>query len=127
MEITFKATILVLLAVLSWLFCKVIQSGSRIQTTRDTLSHKSLATSALTLTVILVVLLEIAVRFGTAVPRGNLFAVHLGFALPFIVSLVSLRFWLTGLRYGKAHRYVAYGCLSAFAGTLLTGIWLMFS
>ena len=50
-----------------------------------------------------------------------LFMVHMFFSLPFLLSLLALRFWLDGVRYQPRHCYLAYAAASLFLGVLVTG------
>ncbi|HMQ01996.1 MAG TPA: hypothetical protein PKD79_02930 [Candidatus Doudnabacteria bacterium] len=125
MDPFFKVAIIAILAGLAWLFAWVVISGRRSRYNGLVSRHRTIATYALVLTVLLVLTIEVAIRVGTGPPRGTLFMVHMLFAIPFFLSLLVLRFWVTGIRYHRAHKYFAYGCLATFVGTLFTGVWLM--
>ena len=88
--------------------------------------HKRLANLALWLALTAVVLTETMVRFQGGFKSNWLFPIHLGFALPSLILIVTLRFFLTGLKNPRWHRRVAYTLVILFTGTLTTGVKLLF-
>lgn len=74
-----------------------------------------------------IVAIESLVRLSHPSIMTRLFEVHLGFAVPFLITLLTLRFYLTGSRNGSLHRVFAYGCLIAYGGALITGSILLWT
>lgn len=74
-----------------------------------------------------VVYTEIFVQLNGGVNPVNkeLFWVHLGFALPLFISLATLRYWLTGIKNPRIHKWLGYICLISYCGTFLTGMTLL--
>ena len=125
MEWMFKLVIVLALLLLAIVFIKVARSGASARTGQGMVSHARYTNYAVWLTLLVVVLIEVAVRFGIWSQRGSLLTVHLMFAVPFLFTLLSLRFWITGHKQQYVHRIIAYACLSLFTGTLVTGVLLM--
>jgi hypothetical protein len=89
--------------------------------------HEINANASFEICFVSVVLTEIFVRLNGGVSPENkqLFWVHLGFALPLILSLATLRFWLTGIHSPRIHKWLGYLCLTSYIGTFLTGMILL--
>ncbi len=74
-----------------------------------------------------VVFTEVLVRLQGGIQSPWLFRIHLScFAVPFAVSLILLRSWITGLRFPRLHGLLALLCCVAYVGTFATGITLLF-
>lgn len=87
--------------------------------------HRFFANVAVWVTLVAVLLTEWYVHTHPG-PRHPLFLFHLfGFAAPYLLLLLIQRFWITGLRFPKAHKPLAYICAVAFAGTFITGLIMM--
>jgi hypothetical protein len=90
--------------------------------------HKKWTTFSVVGTLVAVGLTEAMVQFSIATdPRSTLFWVHMCFALPFLVLLLVLRFWMTGVHNVKVHRPMGIGVMALYGGTFLTGMTLLFS
>lgn len=87
--------------------------------------HQTLMKGNVYKVIIGVVLIEIFIRIVGVGNMSGLFMIHLGFAAPFLVSLLVLAFWQTGLRSPNFHRKLGYICLGAFVGVLATGVPLL--
>lgn len=88
--------------------------------------HRRYATTATVIAVVAVVATEIFIRLHGGANGGPLFLIHLCFAIPFFLTLLTLRFYATGTRSPRVHRILAYSCCAAFVGALSTGAPLLF-
>jgi hypothetical protein len=103
----------------------------KYRTVGDTLAlehHRGGTTCVMWLVLLTTVLIELMMLAQPAVgTRSALFWVHLPLAIIFVALFGLLRFKITGLA-SKVHRPLAYACLAAFAGALITGgilLWRM--
>lgn len=87
--------------------------------------HGVWARRVLVVTILSVTLTEVFVRLNGGL-SGNkvLFTAHLSFAVPFLLSTIALNL-LTGHKNAELHRVLGYSCLIFYAGTFVTGIWLI--
>ena len=89
-------------------------------------SHKYWATITVTLTVVSVVATEGFVRLFGGSTISFLFLFHLiVFALPYFVLVFVIRFFVTGERKPKTHRWLTYFVLVLYLGTFTTGMILL--
>lgn len=88
--------------------------------------HRAYMRLAVFTTIVGVLFVEGFIRLAGGYQANTLFWVHLGFAVPFLLSLLTLAFWKNGLRSPAFHRKLGYFCLSSFVGVLLTGGILLF-
>jgi len=87
--------------------------------------HRQWANRSFWLSLLAVLLTELTVRLQGGVKNSDFLPIHLAFAVPFLVLLIMLRFWLTGVRSSMVHRWLAYACLAAYLGTFFTGFYLL--
>lgn len=59
--------------------------------------------------------------------HGELFFTHLCFFITFLLTILTLRFWKTGIQAPLIHKPLAYLSLVLFVGTIGTGSILIFS
>ena len=72
--------------------------------------------------------IEIKVRLGEFADRApELFWAHLSFAIPLLLSLLLLRFKITGKKNLSLHKKSAYTSIALFIGTAITGSMLFFN
>lgn len=90
-------------------------------------NHKRVTNTAFWLALVAVVMTETFVRLRGGVEANALFWIHLCLAIPFLVTLAILRFWLTGLKKPTTHRKLGYLCMFLFGGTLITGLTLLWT
>ncbi len=48
------------------------------------------------------------------------------FVLPFMFLYIAGKFWITGIRFPRAHKWIAYFCFVFGLGTVAMGEWLNF-
>lgn len=121
-----KLLIMIVLMVMSYKLGSLGLSGREARSSLEAIGkHRKHANSALILVISLVGIIEIMTRSGLIGERGTLFVVHLFLAIPALTTLLVLRFWLTGIHAKRVHRPLAYACLGLFAGTVITGGWLL--
>lgn len=89
--------------------------------------HKQHANRTLYATGAAIILTELFVRLsGGAHYHSVFFWVHLfGFAVPFSVTLLILRYAITGQVSRVKHKYLAYACLILYVCTFTTGTVLL--
>lgn len=56
---------------------------------------------------------------------GWLLALHLSFAIPFLIFLLLLRFWTTSIKQQRYIRPFLYFCLIVYVGAFLTGFTML--
>ena len=122
----FIITVFVFIVVLfaaGLLFIKLHKRNRKDRTYME--GHKAYMRTAAVVTIFGILLVETFVSvLGTE--RGWLFWVHLSFAVPFLLSLLSLVLWVTGLRFPNVHGKWGYVCIFVFyVGMLATGILLL--
>lgn len=88
-------------------------------------NHRRWATTTLCLALFSIVMTELFVRFNGGVQDKQFVIFHLSLAVPFFLSLLTLRFFMTGIKDPFIHRILAYSCLGFFLGTFVTGIVLL--
>ena len=72
--------------------------------------------------------IETKVRLGGFADRSNgLIWTHLCFAVPMLLSLLILRFKITGTKNLSLHTKIAYASIYLFIGTAITGSMLFFN
>ena len=75
-----------------------------------------------------VLMIEIKVRLGGFADRpSGLLWKHLFFAIPFLFSLLLLRFKITGKKNLLLHKKIAQAAVFLFVGTVITGSFLFFN
>ena len=88
--------------------------------------HKRMVNYTLCATVVLILFIEVFSKFADIHIKDTwLFVVHLSFAVPFLLLLIALRFWVTGERYRRLHRPLAYTLAGSFIGVLVTGVLIL--
>lgn len=118
-----KLSIALLALMLTGMLGYVAYYGRRSRLTRDLTviaRHHAGTTCALWLMLIAVVLIEALIHQTPHAP-GTLRWVHLPLAASFAGLFLLMRFRCTGLRNQILHRWLAYACLSAYLGALITG------
>lgn len=84
--------------------------------------HKRVANHTLLATVFLIFSIETFSYFSIGSMTGTgLFVVHMFFAVPFLLLLITLRFWITGVARRRLHKPLAYTAAGCFLGVLITG------
>lgn len=86
--------------------------------------HRELAGLFLGGFIFLLIVAELMVRFSEPSDRGWLFYTHLGFAIPSLILLLLIYYKFNGIRYWRAHRYLANSALVLSLGTVITGAYL---
>lgn len=125
------AFMVVVAAILLLTVCvyRTVQWGRRCAAgseSMDVQQHKRVATHALLATFFLIFSIETFSYFSTEHMTGTwLFMVHMFFAVPFLVLLLVLRFWVTGVSKKRMHKPMAYTAAFCFAGVLVTGIFML--
>lgn len=89
--------------------------------------HKRYASAAFYLTLFGIALAEIMARLNKGAHYPTLLWIHLCFAVPFLATLLVVRFGITGVQKALLHKYVAYSCLFMYAGTFFTGVGLLYA
>lgn len=90
--------------------------------------HRWHANCALVSLALAVLFIEIKVRLGGFADRApELFWGHLCFSIPFLLSLLLLRFKITGKKNLLLHKKIAYASIALFLGTAVTGAKLFFN
>lgn len=90
--------------------------------------HRFVMRFTLWLVITGVALIEILIHTFPNIDRhitSTLFKVHMTFAVPFLLLLIAIQWRLDGLKNPKWHRKLTYICLIAFAGTFVTGFFLI--
>ncbi len=112
-------------------FLHVVYRGRAYRTTQNSINlmhHRDATTMALFYIPLGIVLIEMSVQLRPPESVASaLLWVHLPLAVAFLVLLLVLRFWLTGL-HSRHHGRLGRLCAALFAGTLGTGsvlIWQM--
>ena len=95
-------------------------------TNRSQSLHKLFARLTFLMTLITVIVIEAFVRMRGGYHPTVLFWVHLFcFSVPFLATLFTLCFILTGVNNAKVHRPLGYLCLILAIGTVITGGYLL--
>ena len=113
---------------LAVLMCRVIHRGMVCAASgkQNLLEHQRAATQALLATAFLIVVVEVFVQFSIEhTASWQLFVVHMSAAIPFLVLMITLRFWMNGLRYPRTHKLLAGVTTACFVGVLVTGLLLL--
>lgn len=117
-----KLSILVVVAALTFMLGYLAYYGRQARRTRDLTviaRHHAATNCVMWLALIAIVLIEVLVQQFPSI-RTALFWVHLSFAVTFAGLFLAMRFRFDGM-HSRVHRHLAYGCLSAYAATLITG------
>lgn len=115
------------LLVITASFAYAAYQGYRYRTTGDKLRlerHRGATSLALWYTMLGIALIETGARMRPPGPPPALLWVHLPLAVAFFALLLVLRFWLTGLA-SRHHGRLGRVCAGFFAGTLVTGVGLI--
>lgn len=89
--------------------------------------HHDLAKMFLLGVLAILVIAEAVVRVSEPTLRGWLFYVHLGFAIPGLISLLFTYFKFNGIKYRHIHHYLTNLTLFLILGMMATGIPLFLS
>jgi uncharacterized protein (DUF983 family) len=122
-------SIIIMFSLLAWCMARVVCRGRKCAATgfEHMEIHKSAVNQALVVTIILIVLVELLVHFSPDLNTPSwLFRIHLLFAIPYLLLLIALRFWISGDKNPKAHKPLGYTTVAAYSGTLITGIAMLF-
>ena len=117
-----KLSIAILAAALTVALGYTAYQGRRARLTRDltVIAHHYSGTNwVMGLVFVAIVLIEVLIHRLPGI-RPPLLWAHLPFAVLFAVLFLTMRFWFTGMR-SSLHRHLAYACLAAYAGALVTG------
>lgn len=125
MHLVAKAMVQILFVAVLSMLVSTARYGRREAHRKVITKHVQHAGWSVWVTLFAVGAIELLIRLSHPSVMSRLFAVHLGFAVPFFVTLLVLRFYLTGLRNGSLHRVFAYSCLVAYSGALITGSMLL--
>ena len=87
--------------------------------------HRTYARYSLLTTLVLVTVLESSLRLKILVLFTRLFPVHLPFAILLLLGLAALVLWITGLRYPRAHKYLAHPTLVIAFVVVITGLMML--
>ena len=87
--------------------------------------HRPYARYSLLTTLVLVAILESSLLLKILVLFTRLLPVHLPFAIPLLLGLAILVLWITGLRYPRAHKYLAYPALALAFVVVVTGLMML--
>src|SRR5262245_33602233 len=87
--------------------------------------HKKAANWTLGALVVAIALTEIFVRINGGVQHPKVLMFHLCAAIPFVILVFLLRFWVTGIRYPGTHGFLAFMCIILFVLTLFSGFYLL--
>ena len=109
---------------LSWSIFNTAMSGIRVR--KGVLhfdKHRIWTNRTLTFLVVLVLVIEGAVRLASPVlDQAYIFYVHLVFVVIFLPTFIAARFRYTGLKNKSWHRCLAYACCGSFVGVMATGV-----
>ena len=117
-----KLVVLMLAAALTYMVGYVAYYGRQTRLTGDALMlahHRGGTNCAMLIALIVVTAIE-TLLYQRLAGRSPLLWAHLPLAVTFAGLFLLMRFRFDGLR-SKAHRYLAYACLAAYAGALTTG------
>ncbi|MBI5004853.1 MAG: hypothetical protein HZC04_01545 [Candidatus Lloydbacteria bacterium] len=90
--------------------------------------HRQYANYTLLSLAAAVLFIEMKVRLGGFADRApELFWAHLFFAIPFLCTLLLLRFKITGTKNLLLHKKIAHTSIALFIGTAITGSMLFFN
>jgi hypothetical protein len=117
-----KLSIALAVAALTYMVGYVAYHGRKAHVTRDLTiiaHHRGATNCVMWIALIAIVLIELLVR---QLPPGRpgILWVHLPLAATFAGLFLLMRFRFDGMR-SAAHRYLAYACIAAYAGALVTG------
>ncbi len=119
------------LTVTAYFLAKVYDSGKRMKpfTERAMKNHFRWVNRFLGMTLISVVFVESMIRTVREGGGVQLFDTYLGwthatFVGTYVLALMCMRFWITGLKAPRAHRFLFEFVVISFLGILLTGSWL---
>lgn len=88
--------------------------------------HKRMVNYTLCATVALILLIEVFSKFADVHVKDMwLFVIHLIFAVSFLLLLIVLRFWITGVTHRHLHKPLAYTLAGSFLGVLVTGVLIL--
>lgn len=124
-RLVYKFALIGILVGTAFVFVRVVTLAGA-QDAALTRSYEQSVRQALTLLVVFVCLVEIGVRFKGGATFNLLFWAHILFAVPLLVILVILNFWLIGTQ-NEYHVLLAYVSTGLFVGTLGTGVPMIIS
>lgn len=87
--------------------------------------HRTYARYSLLMTLVLVIILESSLVFKILVLFTRLLPVHMPFAISLLLGLGTLVLWITGLRYPRAHKYLANPTLVIAFVVVVTGLMML--
>ena len=118
------------IGILAWCVGCTVRAGKKCAVSGHASlpAHQRAVNHTLFATIALILLIETLSQLSTTHATGGwLFKVHLAFAVPFVLLLVLMRFWITGLRWRSAHRVLAYTVAFCFVGVFVTGLSMLWS
>ena len=128
-EIFASVTAVLVLTVVIFLF-KTVALGrkNRNENLAHVAAHKKSANHTIGVTFLLIMVVELFAHTSTVHMTDTIiFHFHITFATLFLLALLVMRFWQTGLVKKELHAYLGYTAVFSFAVMLSTGVFMMAS